>query len=599
MMPIQALVVAPYPGLAKMISDMSGELPDFEITVGQADLSEALVLMDEWKNKHFDVIVSRGGTAELLREQADIPVIDIPVTGYDAMRMLLLWKDAAARIEMVGYPNVIRPFQAVSELIGIPVSCSLLGREEDAEHVLGNLKARGVQVVAGDTITVKKAAEHGLQGVLITSGREAVLEAFEQARQTYSALRRWKEAARFQIQLLDRTGEGFLVLDELGNIRWTNRAFRERFAGVEEATSVSELHRFPLLEQALRLQMKQGADGALPFPLTDAGEQIRVEFGKLQSQAEPQREWRCIIVRPLAGLAKENPRMILHESADGVPPVYSPVTVDEIAQAAAWTEHGPVAVCGERGVGKRELAQAVQYLIAAGSAAAAQAGCLMELVVNGADQESASLLAAWVQDLEPEQVLLLRGMEDMQPAACKKLAAALAACKGRVLCSFEQPAKWREESPLHKLFGRRMMRIAPLREKPELLDLLLRGYLTAYNERYGKQIAGIRPPVMQQLRQYGWPGNAEELRLTLDLFVRETNGYYIEDQVLPLLGTALLPASGTAGWLDLSKPLAEIERDIIEYVLVEEQMNQSKAAQRLGINRTTLWRKLKLPENES
>ena len=44
---------------------------------------------------------------------------------------------------------------------------------------------------------------------------------------------------------------------------------------------------------------------------------------------------------------------------------------------------------------------------------------------------------------------------------------------------------------------------------------------------------------------------------------------------------------------DYSKSLEEIEADIILHVMIEENMNQTKAAQRLRISRSTLWRKLK------
>lgn len=45
--------------------------------------------------------------------------------------------------------------------------------------------------------------------------------------------------------------------------------------------------------------------------------------------------------------------------------------------------------------------------------------------------------------------------------------------------------------------------------------------------------------------------------------------------------------------IDLHKPLDEIERSVIQQILAEEGMNQSAAAKRLGISRSTLWRKLK------
>ncbi|MNJ80868.1 DNA-binding protein Fis [compost metagenome] len=56
--------------------------------------------------------------------------------------------------------------------------------------------------------------------------------------------------------------------------------------------------------------------------------------------------------------------------------------------------------------------------------------------------------------------------------------------------------------------------------------------------------------------------------------------------------SGLTPALGREE-LNLYQPLKDIERDIIRTVMEQEGMNQSLAAKRLGINRSTLWRKLK------
>lgn len=56
--------------------------------------------------------------------------------------------------------------------------------------------------------------------------------------------------------------------------------------------------------------------------------------------------------------------------------------------------------------------------------------------------------------------------------------------------------------------------------------------------------------------------------------------------------SAVIAADSERDWLDLSKTLDEIEHDIILRVLQEEDMNQSRAAKRLNIGRSTLWRKL-------
>ena len=54
------------------------------------------------------------------------------------------------------------------------------------------------------------------------------------------------------------------------------------------------------------------------------------------------------------------------------------------------------------------------------------------------------------------------------------------------------------------------------------------------------------------------------------------------------------PRSSLDGGIDLSKTLEEMEKEILSLVLRQEDMNQTRAAKRLGISRSTLWRKLSL-----
>ena len=106
---------------------------------------------------------------------------------------------------------------------------------------------------------------------------------------------------------------------------------------------------------------------------------------------------------------------------------------------------------------------------------------------------------------------------------------------------------------------------------------------------------GLTPEALTLLQNFHWYLNLDLLHKALYQLVIRTDGYYIqaEDtrQVLDALKLSDVGAENQS-WLDLSKPLDEIERDIIRHVLQEEDMNQSRTARRLGIGRSTLWRKL-------
>ncbi len=135
-------------------------------------------------------------------------------------------------------------------------------------------------------------------------------------------------------------------------------------------------------------------------------------------------------------------------------------------------------------------------------------------------------------------------------------------------------------------------RLPPLRERPEDIPLLARGFVRGAAKRFGRKIAGIDPAAMEILRAYAWPGNVRELRNVIDRAVIMETG----DRLTP----ASLPTEGFFGGGDLVRgaleqawTLEELERHYIEEILRKTRGNQSRAAAILGISRKTLLEKRK------
>jgi DNA-binding NtrC family response regulator len=127
--------------------------------------------------------------------------------------------------------------------------------------------------------------------------------------------------------------------------------------------------------------------------------------------------------------------------------------------------------------------------------------------------------------------------------------------------------------------------IPPLRERREDIQPLALKMLEIYAG--GTDVREISSEAMDMLKQYDWPGNIRELRsvITKALIVAETDMITPDD--LPQHVTAnRKPATRQP------KTLEEMERDHIVAVLSETAGNQSKAAEILGINRKTLYKKV-------
>ena len=130
-----------------------------------------------------------------------------------------------------------------------------------------------------------------------------------------------------------------------------------------------------------------------------------------------------------------------------------------------------------------------------------------------------------------------------------------------------------------------------LKERNEDLGELIRLFVSIFNAQFGKQVVGIKEEALEYLRNFSWTENVKQLKSVVKDLVNASYGDYIDSQVIDSLSLDnSMVKKGSE--IDLTKSLEEIEREVILKVLKEENMNQTKAAKRLGINRTTLWRKI-------
>jgi transcriptional regulator with PAS, ATPase and Fis domain len=136
------------------------------------------------------------------------------------------------------------------------------------------------------------------------------------------------------------------------------------------------------------------------------------------------------------------------------------------------------------------------------------------------------------------------------------------------------------------------IRIPPLTERLEDIPLLVQFFLKKYNEAYGKTISGLTRRAQATLLQHSWPGNVRELENVISSACITAAGDFIDLADLPesLQHRGPRTAEG-AEWRPLS--LEEMRKVHIHRVLDMCQGNRLRAAQVLGIGRTSLYRYLK------
>ncbi len=128
--------------------------------------------------------------------------------------------------------------------------------------------------------------------------------------------------------------------------------------------------------------------------------------------------------------------------------------------------------------------------------------------------------------------------------------------------------------------------IPPLKESREDIPALVDHFIEKFNIEMGKEIRGVSEEAMRIMMDNEWPGNARELRNIIERAMVVTKGNIITE------GDISLP-SATRTANNRMKSLEEIEKEHIRVVLNENQWNIVRSAQTLGIDRVTLYNKIK------
>jgi transcriptional regulator with PAS, ATPase and Fis domain len=127
--------------------------------------------------------------------------------------------------------------------------------------------------------------------------------------------------------------------------------------------------------------------------------------------------------------------------------------------------------------------------------------------------------------------------------------------------------------------------LPPLRERKEDVPLLVEHFIDRFNIEMDKKVEGVSTGAMRVLMEHDWPGNARELRNVIERAMVVAKDTRISEADISL------PVSRKEG--SNSKSLGDMEKDHILRILVENRWNIIRSAQVLGIDRVTLYNKIK------
>jgi len=296
--------------------------------------------------------------------------------------------------------------------------------------------------------------------------------------------------------------------------------------------------------------------------------------------------------------------------------------IEELIDAMAPSD-ASVLIVGESGVGKEVIANTIharsrragQSMVKLNCAAFPQTMIEGELfgylkgAFTGAMHDFPGMIAAAndgtlfldeISDMPPDlQTRFLRVLQerDYRPLGSTQTMKA----DFRAIASTNRPiaqalAENRLRSDLYYRLNTFQIEVPPLRKRKEDIPPLIAQFVKQFSQQLGKPEPNISPDAFQKLLDYSWPGNVRELQNAIEYAVVLTRQGMIDVKELPTeiqLPPALqqaelgaLPRSGV-------QTLDDVERNAILQALAECRGNKKKAAELLGIQRPTLYNKMK------
>ena len=567
------------------------------------------------------IIISRGGTARMIREKLGIEVIEVGASIYRVFAYMHGHTTPQARIAVVGYPPFINLVQPVCDILQREYAFFELGGALSSQQVIEQAAAWEPDVIIGDAVAGRLAEGRSLNFHLIESTVETLTEAFERSMLVLNNLKHHIDNAEKLSAVLNCTQEGAMLVNSNGGIEEINRRGCELLHTTRDALIGSSFRKVFVsqeLSAAVRakktiksaLVMVQGKPFVLDLAIISPEATVNsavILFQKVEHLQEAESSIRLKLLEK-GFYAKYTFSDIIHSSA----------CMRELLDVARQYSHTScnIMVQGETGTGKELFAQSIHNAspLAQGPFVAvncaALPGNLLESelfgYVPGAFTGALRSGKTGLFELAHNGTLFLDEITDMDVFLQSRLLRALQAKEimrvgdSRVIpvsvriiaASNKDPVKAVQAGALRAdLFFRLNVLdlcIPPLRQRESDPSFLFLRYLKAFEKKHGTQVPRPGEGFLRRLNSYSWPGNVRELENMAEKYVTLRG---LPEQYLPTQSVGgLLPEPSRPQ--DQEEP-GDLDSAIARHIrltLEREGGNISQTAVRLGVNRNTVKR---------
>ncbi len=611
------------------------EQKDLEVAIAYAGLDAAVPIAESMEREGAEAIIARGGTARMAREHVRIPVICLPQSATDIMACMKEASIYGKNILYISYQETISGLDFIEELLGCKLTQMICRDEEDLERII-SAACNQFDVVIGGSSTIRVAKKYGMSFVETISPEEVIRSGIDNAVSVITANRQEQKKAMDFRCIVDSVSEGVVSFDTTGKMTNINNAAKallkldDRDDGDE---TIGRLFKKPSLARAVKTQKpvldrvedlndEKYVFSHIPIILNGRTTGCVTTFKAVSNVIRVESEVRKSLSRGFT--AKYTFNDFIHRSK---------AMAELIARAKQFaSSRSTILIIGETGTGKEILAQSIhnwsplahnpfvsincaalsEQLLESelfgyeegaftGSKKGGKPG-LFEISHTGTifldeiTSTSQRVQRHLLRVLQEREVMRI-GADRIVPVSVRVIAASNDNIEKEVYSG-----AFRED-----LFFRLnilRIRIPALRERLEDIPLLVEHFIGTLSRESRRQPFRIPHKYLAKLQLYPWPGNVRQLRNFAErLYLLSGLEFKAElfdelySELIQFLPPSICPTPRpvVSGGMEGTHPAPRIsgESERIRRAIETSNYNKSAAARKLGISRTTLWKKLK------
>ncbi len=613
--------------------EISEEL-DYDIQVSSCGLDEAISVGRAMEASGVEVIVSRGGTSNMLRESLGIPVLSIPLSYFDIFTSVKKAVTLGKKIVIAVFRNRLSGVGAFEEVFDIKITQGIYSNHDSLEKAIHSAQNQGYDVAIGGGVTIQIAKKCGLKTVELTTAKETIASIIEDAKSVVKSSRKDQEKAQRYQSIIDSTSEGIIAVDQHGEITAINK-MAKTFLKIADLDIIGEpISNYikrptvvnavktgkPYLNKLEKINRDQFISNHVPITVNSKIIGGVSTFKDISNVVRAENEVRRSFAKGL--IAKYNLADFIHASN---------LIKRTLNRAVKFADSdSTILIMGETGTGKEILAHSIHNLggrkrfpfvsincsalpdqlleselfgyeegAFTGSRRGGKPG-LFEIAHHGTifldeiGTTPGNVQARLLRVLQEKEVMRIGG-DRIIPVDVRVLAAT-----NKNLIEEVHEGRFRED-----LFFRinvLNIDIPPLRERVEDIPLLMEALVKRASKKYGLVPMSIPDSFVKKLMNYYWPGNVRQLEAFIEKLLLLSDSK-LDSEVFNQLLQELyeypsIPENQGKGKMTSLKEMIqyknqEVEARMIRKALAETNFSKSKAAEKLGISRASLWRKLK------